>query len=240
MIYRTSSNVWLLLAGVGLVISMVVCRPGGAEPTPTPTPTSPSPTATTDTGDSLSPSAEETTVPPTKPIVVPTDTPTAEPTATPTVTPTASPTATPSPCEGLSGELEVRILVGPAAAVGLETHGVGSVPFSVTSGGPPYGVEGGGNISYHDILIEDEINYDVTFEATIALDGTCEDTPGSVQLVLDLDMAWNQTVEVTAPDFHQVYPIAGDNAVIITLPLIEGATASIGDEGAEVVLHLGK
>ena len=82
-----------------------------------------------------------------------------------------------------------------------------------------------------------EINYDVVFNATIALDGSCDDTPGSMELVLDLDTAWTQQVEVTARDFHGVYPTSGDNAVIITLPLIEGATASIG-EGAEVVLHL--
>jgi cytoskeletal protein RodZ len=234
MIHKVSINVWFLLASIGLILSMVVCRSGSedvptATPTPTLTPTSQPPTATADSGGSSTPSEEETTEPTSEPIVVPT--------ATPTATSTASPTATPSPCEGLNGELEVRILVGPAAAVGLETHGVGSVPFSVTSGGAPYGVEGGGNISYHEILVEDEINYDVTFDTTIAVDGTCEDTPGSMQLALDLDMDWNQVVEVTARDFHEVYPVAGNNAVIVTLPLIDGATASVG-EGAEVVLHL--
>jgi hypothetical protein len=166
--------------------------------------------------------------------------PTVELTVEPTVEATVEPTAQTSPCEGLSASLEVKVLVGPAAAVGLETHGVGSVPLSVTSGGPPYGVEGGGHISYHDVLTQDEIEYDVTFDADVAFDGTCEDTPGSTQLVLDLDMSWNQVVEVTARDFHGVYPVAGDNAAIVTLPLIDGATASVGGEGMEVMLHLGR
>lgn len=224
---KKSNGVLPLLAVVSLAISMVMCGPGPSGITPTPTPTA------TPTPSQESPQAT---------LIIPGGgtSPTKEPTREPTVEVTAIPTDEPSPCEGLSGSIEVRILVGPAAVVGLETHAVGSVPFSVTPGGPPYGVEGGGHISFHDQLIEDEIVYDVTFEADIALDGTCEDTPGSMQLVLDLDMAWNQVVEVTAPDFHQVYPMAGDHAVIVTLPLIDGASASVGGEDMEVVLRLGE
>jgi hypothetical protein len=139
----------------------------------------------------------------------------------------------------LSGAIEVQIPVGPAAAVGLETHAVGEVPFQVTTGGPPYGVEGGGHISFHDVLIDDEITYDVVFEADIVFDGSCEDSPGNMKLELDFDMAWNQVVEVTAPDFHEVYPVAGDEAVMITFPLIDGATASAG-ENSLLVLRLGR
>lgn len=221
------NKVWPLLAVVSLAIATLMCGPGpnGATltPTPTATPIHNSPQATDVPGGGVSPAKA-----------------TKEPTLEPTVEVTITPTDEPSPCEGLSGSIEVRALVGPAAAVGLETHAMGSVPFSVTSGGPPYGVEGGGHISFHDQLTEDEIIYDVVFEADIALDGTCEDTPGSMQLVLDLDMAWNQVVEVTARDFHQVYPMAGDNAAIVTLPLIDGASASIGGEGMELVLRLNK
>ncbi len=226
---RRGNRVWPLLAIVGLVVSMVMCGPGGGEATSTLTPT---------------PTLTATLYPPGA-----TDSPggpgpgggTATPTVESIVGPTVEPTAETSPCESLSASLEVKVLVGPAAVVGLETHAVGSVPFVVTSGGPPYGVEGGGHISYHDVLVEDEINYDVTFEADVALDGSCEDTPGSTQLVLDLDMNWNQVVEVTAPDFHGVYPVAGDNTAIVTLPLIDGASASVGGEGmVEVVLHLGR
>jgi hypothetical protein len=214
-----------LLAIVGLAIATVMCGPGpnGVTPTPTltTTPTQKSPQATDIPGGGVSPTEV-----------------TKEPTLEPTVEVTVTPTDEPSPCEGLSGSIQVRALVGPAAAVGLETHAMGSVPFSVTSGGPPYGVEGGGHISFHDQLIEDEIVYDVTFDADIALDGTCEDTPGSMQLILDLDMAWSQVVEVTAPDFHQIYPLAGDNAAIVTFPLINGASTNIGGEGMELVLLL--
>jgi hypothetical protein len=223
---RRGNRVWPLLAIVGLVVSMVMCGPGGGEATSTLTPTLTAtlyPPGATDSPGGPGPSGG-----------------TATPTVESIVGPTVEPTAETSPCEGLSASLEVKVLVGPAAAVGLETHGVGSVPLSVTSGGPPYGVEGGGHISYHEVLTEDEIEYDVTFEADVVFDGTCEDTPGSTQLVLDLDMAWNQVVEVTAPDFHQVYPVAGDNTAIVTLPLIDGATASVGGEGMEVVLHLGR
>ena len=222
---KRSNGVLPLLAVVSLAIATLMCGPGPGRTTPTPTltatPTQKSPQATDIPDGGVNP-AEVTK----------------EPTGEPTIEVTVTPTDEPSPCEGLSGSIEVRALVGPAAAVGLETHAMGSVPFSVTSGGPPYGVEGGGHISFHDQLTEDEIVYDVTFEADIALDGTCEDAPGSMQLVLDLDMAWSQVVEVTAPDFHQVYPVAGDNAAIVTFPLIDGASANIGGEGMELVLLL--
>ncbi len=227
MIRKALCCLCFLLTMMGIIISMVACDPGnGNEPvsTASPTPTL-TPTVTISAEGSINISEEDP------------DVPTATPTSPPMDAATTTPTATPSPCEGLTGELEVRILVGPADAVGLESYSAGSVPFAVTTGGPPYGVAGGGNITYHETLVEDEINYDVTFDATIVLDGSCDDTPGSVELALDLDTAWTQQVEVTARDFHGVYPTAGDNAVMITLPLIEGATASIG-EGAEIVLHL--
>ena len=75
----------------------------------------------------------------------------------PTVTPTPTnviqvvpPTNTPTPskCAGLAGELEVMVLVGPAEVVGLEPHSVGSIPFTVTTDGAPYILQGGGDLVY--------------------------------------------------------------------------------------------
>jgi hypothetical protein len=155
--------------------------------------------------------------------------------------PSPTPSATASPCAGRSGSLEVRVLVGPASAVGLETHAVGAIPFTVSSEGPPYTVDAADHISFHDVLSDDEIHYDVSFEADVTFDGVCEIGPGGAELVLGLAMAWDQVVEVTAEDFHEVYPASGENAADLTLPLIDGATASVGGgEGMEVVLRLGR
>lgn len=215
-----------LLAGCGGV------RGDAVRPSATPTPTStvtppwdtPVPTATSGAAGGGNAGAPTVTPPPT---------------ATAAPSPTPSPTA--SPCEGVSGNLEVRVLVGPAAAVGLETHAVGSIPFSVSPEGPPFAVDAGGHISFHDVLSEDEIHYDVSFEADVSFDGVCEIGPGGAQLLLGLVMAWDQVVEVTAEDFHEVYPADGENAADLTLPLIDGATASVGGgEGMEVVLRLGR
>ncbi len=54
-------------------------------------------------------------------------------------------------CEGLSGSLEMQVLAGPAAAVGMEPYAIGDIPFSVTADGA---IQGGGTISYQQVLEE--------------------------------------------------------------------------------------
>lgn len=222
---------FLILVGLVMVFCLAACgietQEGMATPTLTPT-TVALPVLETPTPTAVSSQPQPTSAP----------TVTASPIPSPTPIPTSTPT--PSACEGLSGAIEVRLMVGPGAAVGLETHAVGSVPFTVTSGGPPFGVAGSDHISYHEVLSEDEINYDVSFEADVIISGTCVDAPGETpHMELNVDMGWNQVVEVTARDFHRVYPTSGNNSAPINLLLIDGDSAFVGGGSMELVLRLG-
>ncbi len=163
-------------------------------------------------------------------------------TLTPTPTPTpgsgglSTPTSASSPCEGLSGEIEVQVLVGPAEAVGLEPVAVGSIPIGVVSEAAPYLVEGAGPISYEAVLEEVWGTYAVTLEMEIVVDGECGGTEGEEVLLLNLGMSGEQMVEVTAEGFHGEYPWSGEHEFEVEFPLEEGAT--VGGEGWEFVLHL--
>lgn len=195
-------NLWPLLAILALIASSVMCGPVVDEATPTPTPT-----------------------------------PTLEASSTPMVVlpgGEASPTplSTASPCDGLSGAIEVRVLVGPAAAVGLEPFSVGSIDFSVSSGGAPYVVQGQGHIAYEDILTEDWGTYEVILDMDISISGEC----GDGGLVLVLNMAGSQFVEVISEDFHGEYPWEGEHSINVVFPLVDGAT--VEGEGWVFILHL--
>jgi hypothetical protein len=185
-------------------------------------------------GGSPKPQAEPTPSSPTRP----------PPQATATATPTTAflPSVTPRPtvasrCEGLAGQLEIQILVGPAEAVGLEPVAVGSVPFAVTSSAPPYLVEGQAPISYEATLTEQWGTYEVTMDMQTAVQGSCSGQPGSEQLDLVLEMSGEQLVVVEAEGFQGEYPWTGTQSRDLTLPLQEGASAQ--GEGWGVVLHLG-
>jgi hypothetical protein len=171
-------------------------------------------------------------------------TPTEPPAPTPTLTPTPAAgllpvTTTPaaSRCEGLAGQLEIQVLVGPAEAVGLEPVAVGSVPFAVTASGPPYLVQGRAPISYDAVLQQAWGTYAVTMEMDAAVQGECSGQAGGEQLDLALEMTGEQLVEVDAEGFQGEYPWSGTQTRELALPLEEGATAQ--GEGWAVVLHLG-
>ncbi|MCU0522135.1 MAG: hypothetical protein MUF84_15760 [Anaerolineae bacterium] len=226
MVPNVRSPLGFILGVSLLCLFAVACAPDTLDATPTPTFTvTPAMPASTSTPSAAggSGSAGDATA-------------TLAPTATPEPSPTASPT--PSPCEGVSGSLEVRALVGPAAAVGLTTHAVGTIPFTVGTAQSPYAVSGGDHISFSDVLSEDDIHYDVSFEADVAFDGTCDLGPGGAQLLLGLEMVWDQIVNVTAEDFDETYANSGEESENLILPLIDGTSASLGGEGLEVVLHL--
>jgi hypothetical protein len=168
--------------------------------------------------------------------------PQARPSSTPTTTPTSildqppATTAPGSPCAGLSGEIEVRVLVGPAEAVGLEPEAVGSVPFSVTSGESPFLANGSGSINYANTLEEQWGTYDVSIDMQLTVDGECISAGDRPQLQLTMGMTGSQMVEVTAEGFHGEYPWSGDQDFDLAFPLEEGA--SIEGEGYAFVLHL--
>lgn len=208
----------ILVPAVCLVLCILAC---GRNPTPEPATRTPTPTATEEAVDSP-----------------------AEPTQTPTPTPVAGPgsvaTDTPPPesgCAGLSGTFELRVLVGPADAVGLEPHAVGNIPFAVTSDAPPYIVQGGGPITYADVLVEEWGTYAVTMNLQITIVGECVGGAGEEELHVTVELTGDQMVEVDAEGFHGEYPWAGTHTMDLVFPLVEGASA--GGEGWELVLHLG-
>ena len=132
--------------------------------------------------------------------------------------------------------MEMQVLVGPADAVGLEPVAVGSVPFSVTSDQEPYTVQGGGDISYSNVLQKEWGTYEVTLDLQTTLSGECVAGAAGESLQLRLDMTGEQMVEVQAEAFHGEYPWSGEVSRDLNFPLIDGATAE--GEGWVLVLHL--
>jgi hypothetical protein len=111
------------------------------------------------------------------------------------------------------------------------------VPFAVTGSEPPYFVQGQGLISYADLLQQQWGTYAVTMDLDLAVQGDCSGQSGGEQLDLTLEMTGEQLVEVKAEGFHGTYPWSGTQALDLTFPLKEGATAQ--GEGWVIVLHLG-
>jgi hypothetical protein len=147
----------------------------------------------------------------------------------------ASPTSEENPCEGLSGSLEMMILVGPSDAVGLEPVAVGDLPFSVVSEGRPYLVEGGGNLNYEDMLTAEWGTYTVTMDMLAEVSGECvPDGQGSLEL--NVTAQGEQLVEVEAEGFHGEYPWEGEQSLELAFPLEDGAQAQ--GEGWIFTLHL--
>jgi hypothetical protein len=128
-------------------------------------------------------------------------------------------------------------LVGPADVVGLEPLAVDNIPFSVTSDTPPYTIQGGGPITYADVLAKEWGTYAVTMNLQISIVGECVGGAGEEQLHLTVEMTGDQMVEVDAKGFHGEYPWAGTQTMELVFPLVEGASA--GAEGWELILHLG-
>jgi hypothetical protein len=166
-------------------------------------------------------------------------------TATPTPTPVPgggglpSPTPSqPSPCQGLGGQLEMRVLAGPAEAVGMEPFAVGSVPFQVASDASPYSIQGGSSIAYDEVLVRDWGTYEVSMDLDVTVAGTCEEAAEQAQLALQMTITGDQMVIVTAEGFQGEYPWSGSHTIQARLPAEEGATVT--GEGWEFVLHLNR
>jgi len=161
----------------------------------------------------------------------------------PTVNPTPTPTESGSPisssinlCNGLSGELEMQILVGPAEIVGLEPIAVGNIPFSVIIDGGTNVVSGSGTISYQDVLEREWGTYTVEFDQEALVTGTCEISGESGVLIITVQTSGSQLVEVRAEGFQGDYPWSGTHTFDLVLPIKEGAIAQ--GEGWAFVLHI--
>lgn len=206
----------------------------------------PSRPAATSTPGGAEPGEAQPTATPTLTPQPPTEEPPPSPTSTPTPTPTPTPpvlielTATSPPsasrCQGLAGEIEVKVLVGPAEAVGLDPVAVGAVPIAVVSDQVPYLVEGAGILSYDQVLPQEWGTYAVTMNMGVTASGECAGTEGSEQLLLTLEASGDQLVVVDAGEFYGEYPWSGTNTFALQFPLEEGA--AVEGEGYSFVLHL--
>jgi hypothetical protein len=161
------------------------------------------------------------------------------PTPTPTISVPVAVTQTPkvvSRCEGLGGSIEVQVLAGPAAVVGLEPYAVGEIPFSVAADGGKYKVQGSGPIAYEEVLEEAWGSYTVSLDLDITIDGECGEDAGSEALQMTITLSGNQMVEVRAMQFSGDYPWSGTAKIPATFLLEEGNSTEA--EGWGFVLHL--
>lgn len=224
---------YLVVVTLVLVLALAAC---GASPTSpaTSTPEGAGPAGAQPAATST-PTQTPTPEPPTaEPPPSPTSTPT--PTALVSSPPTPTPPSPASRCENLAGQIEVKVLVGPAEAVGLEPVAVGTVPIAVVSDQEPYAVTGSGALSYDDVLVEEWGTYAVTMNMAVDVSGECIGTDGSEQLDLSLEAGGEQLVVVDAGEFYGEYPWSGTHTFTLQFPLEDGAT--VEGEGYTFVLHL--
>ena len=73
--------------------------------------------------------------------------------------------------EGISGALEMQVLAGPAAAASMEPHAVGNFPISIVNAGKIHNIQGGGGLSYQQVLEESWETYIVSFDMTTNISG---------------------------------------------------------------------
>lgn len=140
-------------------------------------------------------------------------------------------------CEGVSGTLELQILVGPSEVVGLTPTTVGQIPFNIVSDGNIYNIEGGGPFDY---FVETESyewgTYTVTFEGDALVKGNCISTDLGGMLNVNVELIGEQNVEVVFEGVSTNYPWSGTPQITVNLPLEEGAQQE--GEGWVLILHL--
>ena len=136
-------------------------------------------------------------------------------------------------CQGLSGALEVELLVGPADAVGLEPVAIGEIPFSVEGGGQ---VAGSTYLTYENELEAEWGTFTVYFDGDVFLTGTCQDDDGGGVLDLTVEFVGDQLIEVNVGGVVQEYPWSGSADVAVSLPAQDGARDE--GEGWAFVLRL--
>lgn len=141
------------------------------------------------------------------------------------------------PCKGLSGTIEMQLLVGPAEAVGLTPYTFADIPFQVIQEGNSYLVEGSGLIGYYeDVLTADWGSFSVTFDGVTSVTGDCQAAAGAGTLNVTVEMTGQQTVVVIVEGMEYTYPWEGSPTVSASFPLVDGA--QVGGEGWTLTLHL--
>lgn len=146
-------------------------------------------------------------------------------------------TLMPDPCEGLTGSLELQLLVGPSEAVGLEPFTAASIPFKVETEDGLQAVSGGGPIEYYEDIMQAEWgSFSVTFEGETAISGTCFSQANESWIDISIQMTGEQTVTVVVEGMEMTYPWSGSPTIQASFPLDDGAQAE--GEGWLMVLHL--
>ena len=142
-----------------------------------------------------------------------------------------------NPCEGLTGTLEMQLLIGPSEAVGLTPFAFAAIPFAVVTSGNVYLVEGNGPVEYYeDTLTAEWGSYTVQFEGETAVSGTCVADSGTGALNVYLEMDGQQTVIIVVEGTETTYPWTGTPTVTASFPIANGA--EFGGEGWNLILHL--
>jgi hypothetical protein len=161
------------------------------------------------------------------------------PSATPTAT--VAPVLQPEPthptsiCQGLSGAIELQVLVGPAAE-SMSLLAVGAIPFQAIGNSAPYSIKGGGPINYQETLSKEWGTYTVMMDLDTQLEGACTESNGDGMLHAILTMSGSQNVQVRSEGLNQDYPWQGSETREMNLPIQDEATAQ--GEGWMCVLHL--
>jgi hypothetical protein len=139
-------------------------------------------------------------------------------------------------CNGLSGNFEMQILVGPSDAVGLEPFGVGFIPFTVEFDQDLYLVKGEGTIDYEDVLEFQGGTFTVFFDMLGKVDGVCTQEDNGGVLDFTFEMTGDQVFIVDTGNMQTEYPKSFEDEFDYSFPVVDGATES-GNEWA-LILHL--
>jgi hypothetical protein len=172
-------------------------------------------------------------------------TPQTEPVMQPTQTPTAAAgdvlltEEESNRCAGLSGTLELHVLVGPSEIVGMAPLAIGKIPFTVNLVDGRHVIEGGGPLYFEEQVYELERGtYSVSFDGDGDVSGTCEALDQGEVLNLTVVMVGEQMLTVITEGFQMDYPWSGTVVIEASLPVEEGAEQS--GEGWTLVLHFAR
>jgi hypothetical protein len=152
-------------------------------------------------------------------------------------------------CDGLSAEIEVRVVLPYAAAADLEPIAMGYVPLSINTEREPYTVEGTGHISYDETQTwTDEAGKEtaeVFLELDVRFDGECVEDVSDGALHLTLHAIHQEehgaTMCTYPPGECSHSPVMGphEQSFELEFPLADGATVQKEDWTSwTFVIHL--
>ena len=142
-----------------------------------------------------------------------------------------------NPCEGLTGNLELQLLIGPSDAVGLAPTTAARIPFAVETVDGTYLVSGSGPVDYYEDVYEAEWgSFSVTFEGETTIKGECISHEDRNELDIQLEMTGEQIVTIIVEGTETTFPWSGTPTIDASFPLVDGAQAQ--GEGWQLILNL--